>query len=277
MTIWGSGIQYLVVCGPAQSNGPMEGRGTGTATAVTAPRAYVHRYDGNVVAATDPAGGNTNNRYATSVHAGVNSYTPALLNALWAGGSGVYGANDSIIMTGMALGGTVTSGWAGSAGAVPPVANSLYGIWELRLRDLIRSLPNPKVLCMIADIGESDATSTVTAPNWDPGMTTCVDAMLTFLTTTMGLSWAKSLRILLRILPDLAATGFTGWSPPATPCVQDAQIAWAAARNGVSPNSVVTYKPPGGLTYVAADNLHFQTASLDTIGTDVGAAIVAAS
>lgn len=276
MTIWGSGTQYLCICGPAQSNSFMEGRGTGTPTTVTAPRVYVHRYDGNIVAAVDPFGGNTNNRYATSTHAGVNSYGPALANALWNGGSGVYGANDSLIMCGAGLGGTTTAGWAGSAGAVPPVANSLYGIWELRMRDLVRSLPNPKVLCLVADIGETDATSTATAPNWDPGMTTAVDAMITFLTTTLGLSWAKTLRVLLRVLPDLAATGFTGWSPPATPCVQDAQIAWAATRNGGSPNSVVTYKPPGGLTYVAADNLHFQTASLNVIGAAIGALIVAA-
>lgn len=279
MSIWTpGGIQYLVISGPAQSNGPMEGRGTGAATACTAPRAYVHRYDGNLVPAADPAGGNTNNRY-TPAHAGLNSYTPALLNALWNGGAGAYGANDAIIMCGSAQGGTATSAWATSAGAAPPVANTQFGIWELRLRDLVRNLPNPKILCLIGDIGETDAASPATAPNWEPGMTTCYNAMITMLTSAapagLGLTFAKALRMLLRILPDLPATGFTGWSPPHAPCVQDAQNTWITTQNGLLANSIVGYKPPGGLG-MDAGLLHFETAALATIGTAVGGLVVAA-
>lgn len=278
MTVWGSGFQYLVVTAPGQSNGPMEGRGTGTATTVTAPRAWVHGFDGITRVAVDPMGDNTNNRYASSAHASAaNSYGPALLNGLYNGGSGIYGANDDIILCGLNEGGTTMATWAASAAAVPPVANSRYGIWELRMRDLIRSLPNPKMVCLLVDDGESDATSTATAATWAPNATTAVDAMLTFLTTTMSLPWLKTLRVAVRQLPDLAATGFLGWSPPHTTNVQDEEAAWVTARNGVSANSTIIYKPPGGETYVAADNLHFQTASLASIGTAFAAAIVAAT
>lgn len=274
----GTGIQYLVVTGPGQSNGPLEGRGTGTPTALTAPRAYVHGFDGALRPANDPVGSNTNNRYTTSAHASaVNSYAPALINALYNGGSGIYGANDAIILCGLNEGGTSATTWATSAGAAIPVANSRYGIWELRMRDLLRNLPNPKMLCLLADLGETNATDSTTAAAYDANMTTTANAMLTFLTTTMGLTWAKTLRIMMRILPDLAGTGFVNWSPPASPNVQDIQIAWAATRNGASANSVVTYKPPGGQTYTAADNLHFQTSSLATIGAAMGAAILAAA
>jgi len=259
----------------------MEGRVTGTPTAVTAPRAYVHRYDGQVVAATDPAGGNTNNRYVTSTHAGLNSYTPALLNALWNGGSGAYGANDSVIMCGWALGGTTTAQWTTSAGSAPPVANGFFGIWELRLRDLVRNLPNPKILCLIGDIGETDATTTASAPNWDPGMTTVYNAMISMLTSAkpagLGLSFAKALRMVLRLLPDLPAAGTLGWSPPQSPNVQDAEVAWAANQNGILANSIVTYKPPAGMTYTDGTNLHWQTSAQTVIGTAIGNAIVAAA
>jgi hypothetical protein len=256
----------------------LEGRGTGAPVAVTAPRAFVHRYHGNVIAAADPAGSTLNNRYTGVTHAGINSYTPALLNALWNGGSGsCYGPNDSVIMCGVGMGGTTTAYWATSAGSAPPLANGCFGVWELRLRDLIRNLPNPQVLALVGDIGESDGATTITAPGWPTGMTTVYQAMLSMLAapwpTGLGLTFAKALRMVLRILPDLAATGFSGWSPPATPNVQTLQLAWAAAENVSRPNSVVTYKPTAAafpVGYVAADNLHFSTPALATIGTAIG-------
>lgn len=272
MSFWSSGDQLLVVCGPAQSNGPLEGRGTGTPTAVTAPRAYVHAFDGFVKPAADPVGSNTNNRYTTSSHASAaNSYAPALLNALWSGG--FYGSTDDIILCGFAEGGTSASTWSASAAAAPPVANTRFGIWELRMRDLLRNLPRPRLAFLIVDIGETDATNTTTAATWDSNMTTAVNAMITFLTSTMGLSWKKSLQIILRILPDLNATAFTAWKPPASPNIQDVEIAWAAARNATTPNSVITYKPTltGYPTdMVASDNLHMQTNALNTVGTAIG-------
>jgi len=148
------------------------------------------------------------------------------------------------------------------------------------LRDLVRNLPNPKILCLIGDIGETDATSTATAPNWSPGMTTVYNAMISMLTSAkpagLGLTFAKALRMLLRLLPDLPATAFTGWSPPASPNVQGAEIAWAATQNGILPNSIATYKPPGGLTMTGSDNLHFQTSAQTIIGSGIGGVIVAA-
>jgi hypothetical protein len=259
-----------VIWAMGQSNGPLEGRGTGGSLALNSAASFAMNNDTYRRLANDPVGLTSNNRYTTYTHTtALNSYTPALLNGLVTGG--LLSAGDSVTMGGFCVGGTRATGWAASAATSPPSQSTLMGITKLRMIELFRNLTNPVLLCTIIDQGEQDADSAPNAATWDPSWTTVADAVEAF-TTTMSWTWVKTLRHCVRILPDLAATGFPNWAD-----VQTAQNTWVTNRNGGAANSTISYKPPGGETYVAVDNLHFQTASLNAIGTAIAPLILAAS
>ena len=265
---------YVIVA-VGQSNSALEGRGTGANLALNNAQSYAMGNDSIRRLANDPVGliGSANNRYNTYSHVlCLTSYTPPLVNGLYTGG--LLSVGDTLTMCGFGVGGTRAVGWAASAATSPPSQSTLMGVTKLRMIELMRNLNNPKVLCTIIDQGEQDGDTAPNAATWDASWTTWADAWEAFM-VTMGWSWVKTLRHMVRVLPDLAMTGF-----PFQSTVQTAETTWVANRNVGAPNSVISYKPTfvGFPTdMVASDNIHANTNAQATMGGAMAPLILAAS
>ena len=251
--LW-TGITYIDISGPAQSND--QGQGAAPGDTVTAPNAYFIGFDSFIKTLADPWASNTNAAFpGVFINNGVSSYAPSYFNTMWS--RATYTANDAVFGIPNGVGGSsMGSFWCDSYNVSPPPWNKGMGAWKLRLIEAKRNMPNPKLRRVNWYQGESESTTQVAADNW--GATNRAQAIRTEIesfVTSIGLAWESSIHHIITILPVTPWTLGTYWAN-----VRVSQQNFAASFADCQ----AVQAPDGGWT--DGTNLHLNKTALSSLG-----------
>jgi len=254
-----SGITYVVITGPAQSND--KGAGEFPVTPVSAPGVSFLKFNSFRSILVDPWSVNVSSPFIAFNTTSKCSYAPALSNTLWA--SGKYTGNDALFFIPNGIGGSsMADDWClGLGQAIPQWSRALNGAWVLRLIEVFRNSINPLLRRVIWYQGETDALNEARALDWGgPTRAQACRQEIEDWVSELGYQWESSTHHNITILPVTSADPslFLWWDE-----VRTSQINFAAAF----PDCVPCQAPDGPWTL--PDKLHLDHSAQDVLGSTV--------